>query len=105
MELSRQEYWSGLPCPPPEDHPNPGMELASLLAAALAGGLFTTSATWRKPMSRDTEMKRSLTEGGKGRGTPGGGRPGVAEEEQTAEVSGAPACPLQGASWVLFGRQ
>ena len=24
--LSRQEYWSGLPCPPPEDPPNPGME-------------------------------------------------------------------------------
>ena len=24
--LSRQEYWSGLPCPPPGDLPNPGME-------------------------------------------------------------------------------
>ena len=26
MELSRQEYWRGLPCPPPEDLPNPGTE-------------------------------------------------------------------------------
>ena len=26
MELSRQEYWSGLPCPPPGDLPDPGME-------------------------------------------------------------------------------
>ena len=26
MEFSRQEYWSGLPCPPPGDLPNPGME-------------------------------------------------------------------------------
>ena len=24
--LSRQEYWSGLPCPPPEDLPNPGIK-------------------------------------------------------------------------------
>ena len=29
MEFSRQEYWSGLPCPPPEDLPDPGMELVS----------------------------------------------------------------------------
>ena len=27
--FSRQEYWSGLPCPPPGDHPNPGMEARS----------------------------------------------------------------------------
>ena len=26
MEFSRQEYWSGLPCPPPGDLPNPGAE-------------------------------------------------------------------------------
>ena len=26
MEFSRQEYWSGLPCPPPEDLPNPGIK-------------------------------------------------------------------------------
>ena len=25
-ELSRQEYWSGLPFPPPGDLPNPGIE-------------------------------------------------------------------------------
>ena len=24
--FSRQEYWSGLPCPPPGDIPNPGMK-------------------------------------------------------------------------------
>ena len=29
MGFSRQEYWSGLPCPPPGDLPNPGMELRS----------------------------------------------------------------------------
>ena len=26
MRFSRQEYWSGLPCPPPGDLPNPGVE-------------------------------------------------------------------------------
>ena len=26
MGFSRQEYWSGLPCPPPQDLPNPGTE-------------------------------------------------------------------------------
>ena len=28
--FSRQEYWSGLPCPPPGDLPNPGFEPRSL---------------------------------------------------------------------------
>ena len=28
-EFSKQEHWSGLPCPPPEDLPNPGIEPGS----------------------------------------------------------------------------
>ena len=31
----RQKYWSGLPCPPPGDLPNPGIESASPVAPAL----------------------------------------------------------------------
>ena len=46
MEFSWQEYWSGLSCPPPGDLPNPGTEWESLMSPALAGGFFTTSATW-----------------------------------------------------------
>ena len=42
---SRQEYWSGLPSPPPGNLPYPGTETSSL-----AAGFFfffpTTSATW-----------------------------------------------------------
>ena len=30
MGFSRQEYWSGLPCPPPGDLPDPGTEFVSL---------------------------------------------------------------------------
>jgi len=44
--FSRQEYWSGLPCPPPGDLPNPGIKLGSLMSPALAAEFFTTSATW-----------------------------------------------------------
>ena len=29
MGFSRQEHWSGLPCPPPGDLPDPGIEPAS----------------------------------------------------------------------------
>ena len=44
-----QEYWSGLPCLPPGDLPDPGIEPASLMSPAFADGFFTTSATWEAP--------------------------------------------------------
>ena len=46
LGCSRQEYWSGLPCPPPGDLPNPGIEPVSLMSPALAGGFFTISTNW-----------------------------------------------------------
>ena len=42
MRVPRQEYWSRLPFPTPEDLPDPGIEPASLVSPALAGGFFTT---------------------------------------------------------------
>ena len=45
MGLPRQEHWSGLLYPPLGDLPNPGIEPASLMSPALAGGFFTISAT------------------------------------------------------------
>ena len=44
-----QEYWSGLPCPPPGDLPDPGIKLTSLMAPALTDTFFTTSTTWKAP--------------------------------------------------------
>ena len=44
MGFSRQEYWSGLPCPPPGDLPDPAIELESHISCI--GRFFTTSATW-----------------------------------------------------------
>ena len=35
MGFSRQEYWGGLPCPPPGDLPDPGIQP---ITPALAGG-------------------------------------------------------------------
>lgn len=43
MGSARQEYWRGLPFPSSGDLRDPGIELES---PALAGGLFTTTATW-----------------------------------------------------------
>ena len=45
MGFSREEYWSGLPCPPPGNLPEPGIKLMSPVAHALAGKFFTISAT------------------------------------------------------------
>ena len=50
MGFSRQEYWSGLPCPSPGDIPNPGNEPVTL-KSALAGRIFITSATWEPQLS------------------------------------------------------
>ena len=49
MGFSRQECRSGLPCPPPSDLPDAGMEPASLLSPVLARRFFTASATWEAP--------------------------------------------------------
>ena len=45
MGFCRQEYWSGLPCPPPGDLPNPRIEPMSLMSPALASRFFTTRTT------------------------------------------------------------
>ena len=41
MGFSKQAFWSGLPCPPPGDLPNPGIKPTSLKSPALAVGFFT----------------------------------------------------------------
>ena len=46
MGFSRQEYWSGMPCRPLGDLPDPGNRPASPMSPALVGRFFTISATW-----------------------------------------------------------
>ena len=50
MGFSRQEYWSGFPCPPPGDPLDPRIERMSLMPPTSAGGFFTTSTTWEAPL-------------------------------------------------------
>ena len=49
MEFSRQEHWSKLPFPSPEDLPDPGIDPLSLAFPALAGRFFTIWATGKAP--------------------------------------------------------
>ena len=60
MGFPRQEYWSGSPCPPRRDLPDPGIEPTSLTSPALAGGFFTMSATWEAPSSTHQCFKSFL---------------------------------------------
>ena len=43
----RDFSWGGLPFPTPGDLPDPGIKPVPLSSPALAGGFFTTSATWK----------------------------------------------------------
>ena len=49
---SRQEYWSGLPCPSPGDFPEPGIEIASLMSPALTGKFFFQQCHLGSPFFR-----------------------------------------------------
>ena len=54
MQFSRQEYWSGLPCPPPGALPTQGLN-PHLCISCTAGGFFTT-----EPAGKPTEIIREL---------------------------------------------
>ena len=56
MGLSRYEYWSGLPCPPPGDLPNPEIKPVSLTSPALTDGFLTTNAPG-KPLCADAVLQ------------------------------------------------
>ena len=58
MGFTRQEYWSGLPCPPPEDLPDAGVKPVSLVSPALTGSFFTTMPPG-KPVLCITHLKNN----------------------------------------------
>ena len=57
MGFSRQEYWSGLLCPPPGDLPDSGVGPTSLMSPALGGEFFTASATWEAELFLSHQIK------------------------------------------------
>ena len=68
ITLSRQKYWSGLPCPPPGELPNPGIKLESpalqtdSLPAELPGNPWRQQVTVKRIFSR--VMRQSMIEEG-----------------------------------------
>ena len=46
MGFSRQKYWSGLPCPPPGDLPDPRIELMSLKSPPWTGAFCPPGKPW-----------------------------------------------------------
>ena len=57
MGFPRQEYWSGLPFPPSEDLPYPGIKSMTPVSPALTAGFFTTSATWESQCALGIVLK------------------------------------------------
>ena len=49
--FSRQEYWSGLPFPPPGNLPDPGIKPKSLVSSVLAGRFFTNEPPGKPQIS------------------------------------------------------
>ena len=56
MGFSRQEYWSGLPCPSPEDLPDPAIEPASLTSPALAAASLPLESPKKLPLTCRTSQ-------------------------------------------------
>ena len=56
MGFSRQEYWSGLPFPPPGSLPDPGIKSAYPAPPALASKFFTTEPPGRRGPSHPSSQ-------------------------------------------------
>ena len=57
VELSRKECWSGLPCPPPGDLPDPGLEPESPVSPALQAGSLPLSHRGSRSIPRKLRLK------------------------------------------------
>ena len=55
MGFSRKEHWSGLPCPPPGNLPDPRIRAKSLMPPASEGGFFTISGIWEDQKVEGTD--------------------------------------------------
>ena len=51
MGFSKQEYWSGLPCPPPGDLLDPGIKPMSLMSPSMQAGSLPLEPP-RKPLKK-----------------------------------------------------
>ena len=58
LELSRQEYWSELPCPPSRDLPNPGIKPTSPAPPALQEDSFPTEPPQKHYVNYNSREKK-----------------------------------------------
>ena len=93
MGFSRQEYWSGSPCPPTGYLLNSGIEPMSFMSSALADGFFTISA------NGEAHIMSSYQEKLQGIHTK---RKGVQFEETREKAFVFCFCYLVLCSWFLF---
>ena len=63
MGFPRQEYWSGLPFPPPGDLPHPETKPTSHMSPALASGFFLTSTSCEVPYAGEAPETDKRKEG------------------------------------------
>ena len=61
MGFSRQEYWSGLPCPPPGDLYNPGIKSMSLAFHAMTRWVLHHWATWGVPFINNSAIETNYS--------------------------------------------
>ena len=59
VEFSRQEYWSGLPFPPPGDLPDPGIRPRDQTHVSCIAGIFFTIWATKETMEMN-EMNQNL---------------------------------------------
>ena len=55
MGFSRKKYWSGLPCPPPGDLPDPGVKPMSPVAPALQADFYHWATREAQHKSKHTQ--------------------------------------------------
>ena len=60
MGFSRQEYWSGLPCPPPGNLPNPATEPMSSVSPALQVDCLPTEPPGKPQMYLQITLKETV---------------------------------------------
>ena len=61
----KEEYWRGLPFPPPGDLPDPGIEPVSLPVCCLGRWVFSTSATWEARSGKRKQVTNRTPRGWK----------------------------------------
>ena len=57
MGFPRQEYWSGFPCPPSRDLPDPGIKLTSPGGSCTVGRFFTSEPLEKAHMGTQVVLK------------------------------------------------